>query len=93
MKRALIFLLFLPVSGWADESQIRLKEGPGKDLVAANCVMCHSLDYIPMNSPFLDQAGWKKEVGKMAKVMGAPIKEEDEAAIVNYLTSRYGKAP
>ncbi len=91
MKRAILLLLSLPTIGWGDESQIRLKDGPGKDLVAAKCAICHSLDYIPMNSPFLDSAGWEKEVDKMVRVMGAPVKEDDVPTILNYLNSSYGK--
>jgi hypothetical protein len=53
--------------------------------------MCHSLDYIVMNSPFQDQAGWEKTVKKMVTVFGAPLTAEDTAAIVAYLSSRYGK--
>ena len=75
----------------AGESQVVLKEGAGKQLVEANCVMCHSLDYIPMNSVFLDRKGWEGSVTKMVKVMGAPISEQDAAAIVDYLARNYGK--
>jgi mono/diheme cytochrome c family protein len=75
----------------AGESQVVLKEGTGKQLVEANCVMCHSLDYIPMNSVFLDRKGWEGSVTKMVKVMGAPIGEQDAAAIVDYLARNYGK--
>ena len=82
-------LFFNPVL--ADESDIKLKGGPGKDLVVANCAMCHSLDYIQMNSIFLDRQGWKKTVDKMIKVMGAPIRPEDVEPIVTYLTKNYGK--
>lgn len=91
MKRLLTVLLWLPALAFGDESQIRLKDGPGKDLVAGRCAICHSLDYITMNSPFLDQAGWEKEVGKMVKVMGAPVTEEEAATIVQYLNTQYGK--
>jgi cytochrome c5 len=75
----------------ADESQILLKEAPGKAVVANNCGTCHSLDYIPMNSPFMDQKGWTATVNKMVKVMGAPIKPEDVTPIVDYLAQNYGK--
>lgn len=74
----------------ADESSVQLKEGPAKELVAANCAMCHSLDYIPMNSVFIDKSGWQKIVNKMIKVMGAPINPEDVDPIVDYLTKNYG---
>lgn len=75
----------------ADEGQVKLKEGPGKDLVLAHCVMCHSVDYIPMNSVFLDRKGWEASVTKMVKVMGAPIPPEDVAKIIDYLAASYGK--
>jgi cytochrome c5 len=75
----------------ADESLVRLKDGEGRGVVEANCVMCHSLDYIQMNGPFLDRKGWEGSVGKMIKVMGAPIKEDDVKVIVDYLSSQYGK--
>jgi cytochrome c5 len=75
----------------ADEAQVELKDGPGRDVVEANCIMCHSLDYIQMNSVFLDRKGWEASVNKMIKVMGAPIRGEDVPAIVDYLTQHYGK--
>ena len=75
----------------ADESQVQLRDGVGRNLIEANCIMCHSLDYIPMNSPFLDRKGWEASVNKMIKVMSAPIKEEDAKVIVDYLSSQYAK--
>ena len=74
----------------ADESAIELKPGPGLDKVQGNCGACHSLDYIPMNSPFLNAAGWNAEVTKMIKAMGAPIGDDDAKAIVDYLAKNYG---
>ena len=75
----------------ADEFGIALADGAGRERVTAACSMCHSLDYIVMNSPFQDQAGWEKTVKKMVTVYGAPLTAEDTAAIVAYLSSRYGK--
>jgi mono/diheme cytochrome c family protein len=93
MQRVLLAALGLAaaLAAHADESQVVLKEGPGRDVVAANCSMCHSLDYIPMNSVFLDRKGWEGSVNKMIKAMGAPIKSEDVPVIVDYLTRNYGK--
>ena len=51
------------------EQQIALKKAPGVDKVEANCQACHSLAYIPMNSPFLNAAGWNAEVTKMIKAI------------------------
>lgn len=74
----------------AQEQTITLKPGPGLDKVQANCSACHSLDYIQMNSPFLNAAGWTAEVTKMIKAMGAPIGDDDAKAIIDYLTKNYG---
>lgn len=87
----LAFAVLLASAALADESAVRLADRPGKDVVERNCVMCHSLDYIPMNSVFLDRKGWEASVAKMIKVMGAPIQEADVPRIVDYLAESYGK--
>jgi mono/diheme cytochrome c family protein len=84
-------VLFLPVCGYADESKFQLKDGPGRDKVAQNCGNCHSVDYIALNSVFLDRKGWEGSVAKMINAFGAPIAKDDVAAIVDYLTQNYGK--
>jgi len=91
MRTIIALLLIAAAPALAQESQLRLRDGPGRQLVEANCVMCHSLDYIPMNSPFLDRKGWEASVNKMIKVMGAPIAEADAQKIVDYLAGHYGK--
>jgi sulfite dehydrogenase (cytochrome) subunit B len=73
-----------------EEPAIKLKEAPGLDRVEANCNACHSLDYVQMNSPFLNAAGWEAEVTKMIKAYGAPIKDADAAVIADYLKKNYG---
>lgn len=74
----------------ADEAAIQLKAAPGLDKVQGNCGACHSLDYIQMNSPFLNAAGWNAEVTKMIKAYGAPISDADAKAIADYLAKNYG---
>ena len=91
MRTLLVFTLLCVLPAFAGESDLHLKDGPGKQLVEANCTMCHSLDYIPMNSPFLDHKGWEASVNKMIKAMGAPIAEADVQKIVDYLAAQYGK--
>jgi hypothetical protein len=96
MKPMLAWVLFgLGVAASAvvaQERRIELKNGPGRAQVEANCGSCHSLDYILMNSPFLDRNGWDGSVTKMIKVFGAPISAEDAKAIVDYLNTNYGKS-
>ena len=90
---AVLAMSLAAMAAQADESTIRLAQGDGVERVQAACAICHSLDYIVMNSPFQDRAGWEKTVTKMVKVMGAPIVPEDAAVIVDYLEKHYGKAP
>ena len=95
MKTKIAWLLFGLAVGagvvLAQERRLDLKDGPGRAQLEANCGSCHSLDYIPLNSPFLDRAGWEAEVTKMIKAFGAPISAEDAKAIVDYLAANYGK--
>ena len=79
-------------SAHAQESKVVLKDGPGKDK-AMQCLACHSADYIPMNSRFLDKAGWTASVNKMINAFGAPIAREDVEPIAAYLAQNYGKPP
>jgi mono/diheme cytochrome c family protein len=81
-------LIALPAVANA-EQVIKLKPGPGLDKVQDNCQACHSLAYIPMNSPYLKAAGWDLEVNKMIKAMGAPIDDADAKAIKDYLAKNY----
>ena len=85
-----ILAIALATPAFADEQAITLKQAPGLDKVERNCAACHSLDYIQMNSPFMNAATWDAEVTKMIKAMGAPISDADAAAIKEYLKANYG---
>jgi sulfite dehydrogenase (cytochrome) subunit B len=74
----------------AQEKPVQLKQAPGLDKVEGNCSGCHSLDYVPMNSAFLNAAGWDAEVAKMINAFGAPIEQADAKIIADYLKSNYG---
>jgi hypothetical protein len=89
--RALMMLaaLLIAVPASAGEQDIVPKEGQGRDLIAANGQICHSLDYIQINSPFLDQKKWEATVEKMIERYGAPIQAENVPAIVSYLSTNY----
>ena len=78
------------ISSAAEERPVQLKQAPGLDKIEGNCTGCHSLDYVPMNSPFLSAAGWDAEVAKMINAFGAPIDQADAKIIADYLKSNYG---
>jgi hypothetical protein len=75
----------------AGEEPVQLKKAAGVDKVETNCAICHSLDYIEMNSPFLNAAGWDAEVTKMINAFGAPISPADAKIIGDYLKANYGQ--
>ena len=81
---------FMTMAAAASEKPVHLKPAPGLDRVEANCAACHSLDYVPMNSPFLGAAAWDAEVAKMINVFGAPIDQADAKIIADYLKKNYG---
>jgi sulfite dehydrogenase (cytochrome) subunit B len=87
---ALFVVATITSAAAAAAPRIALKNAPGIEKVESNCAACHSLDYIPMNSPFLAAAGWDAEVGKMIKMFGAPISDTDAATIADYLKKNYG---
>lgn len=73
----------------ADDAPAPLKPGAGGDVVSANCNVCHTSDYIAMNSMFLTPDQWKAEVTKMRTAFGAPIDDATAARIVAYLAAQY----
>jgi sulfite dehydrogenase (cytochrome) subunit B len=92
MFRILLITVLLIVPAMAEE-RVNLKPGPGLDVVTATCSICHTLDYIRMNSVFLTPDEWKAEVTKMQQAYGGPFDDATAAAIVNYLSATYAAAP
>jgi mono/diheme cytochrome c family protein len=97
MKRV-SFALFLALFAIASADEWKLpteqpdfKAGSGADLVTANCLMCHSSEYITTQPAFTaDQ--WKASVTKMQQKYGAPVTDAAMQPLVDYLTANYGKA-
>ncbi|GJE14295.1 cytochrome c [Methylobacterium longum] len=61
----------------------------GLEAAQANCMSCHSIDYVTMQPPGKGKAFWESEVTKMVKVYHAPIGEADAKAISAYLADAY----
>jgi sulfite dehydrogenase (cytochrome) subunit B len=91
MKALLLILsgVCLSCAAHAEESAIKLQDAPDRQLVIARCSICHSVDYVPMNAPVFDRAGWQKSVRKMIDAFGAPVSEDDAKRIVEYLGNNY----
>lgn len=69
-----------------------LKSAPGTEIAMAQCLICHSSEYIT-TQPALSPAAWKANVEKMQKKYGAPLPAEQVDALVDYLVKNYGAAP
>ena len=67
----------------------KLKPGSGSELVAAQCLLCHSADYVS-TQPKLSRAAWKATVLKMQQKYGAPIPTNTVDTLVEYLLKNYG---
>jgi len=61
----------------------------GLEAAQANCMSCHSIDYVAMQPPGKGKVFWESEVTKMVKVYHAPIGEADAKAISAYLADAY----
>jgi len=72
------------------DAGMAFKPGPGLAAVQGNCLSCHSSAYVS-TQPVLSKAQWTAEVTKMKNVYGAPIADDAVLAIVDYLTTQYGK--
>jgi mono/diheme cytochrome c family protein len=92
MRNLLLASVFIASPVLAQE-QVTLKPGAGLDAVTTNCSVCHTLNYIRMNSPFLTPDAWRAEVTKMRDGYGAPIDDDAAAEIVKYLSDNYAAAP
>lgn len=68
-----------------------LKPGNGVELAQANCVICHSVDYISSQPP-MPRKFWEGAIKKMKEKFGAPIPDEANTALVDYFTTAYGVA-
>jgi cytochrome c5 len=67
-----------------------LPDGPTKTLVTERCLLCHGAGLITVQRK--DAAAWGRTVTQM-RTWGTPIQDEDQTAIVAYLTQHYGKKP
>jgi hypothetical protein len=69
----------------------QFKTSKGAELAQANCLICHSSEYIT-TMPAFTREQWKASVTKMQQKFGAPITPDAVEPLVDYLTTNYGKA-
>ena len=63
---------------------------PGYAKAQANCVACHSAEYMLYQPPNAPRPYWDAMVKRMQAVFKAPIASADMPLIVDYLVQTYG---
>lgn len=66
------------------------KPGPNADIANAQCLICHSIEYVTTQPPQA-RAFWKNSVLKMQDKYGAAIAADQVEALVDYLARNYGR--
>lgn len=74
----------------ADGVQLTPSTLEGYTKAQANCVACHSAEYMVYQPPNAARPYWDAMVKRMKTVFNAPINEADMPAIVEYLVKTYG---
>jgi mono/diheme cytochrome c family protein len=73
-----------------DGVQLKPSALPGYAKAQANCVACHSAEYMQYQPPSAPRPYWEAMVKRMKMVFKAPIDDADMPAIVDYLAQTYG---
>jgi cytochrome c5 len=66
----------------------KLPDGPAKVIVTERCLLCHGAALI--TAQHKDAAAWGRTVTQM-RTWGTPIQDEDQTALVAYLTQHFGQ--
>ena len=73
-----------------DGAQLTVSALPGYRKAKANCVACHSAEYMLYQPPTAPRTYWDAMVHRMKAVFKAPIDDADMPEIVDYLVKTYG---
>ncbi len=73
-----------------DVVQLKPSALPGYAKAQANCVACHSAEYMQYQPPSAARPYWDSMVKRMKLVFKAPIADEDMPEMVEYLAKTYG---
>lgn len=73
-----------------DGMQLKPSDLPGYAKAQANCVACHSAEYMLYQPPNAARPYWEAMVKRMKAIFKAPIDDADMPAIVDYLAKTYG---
>lgn len=70
----------------AASAQVKLPEGPGKEVVEKSCTQCHDLSRIQRSG--FSEAGWRNHVAMMKNV-GAQVPQDQYETLIAYLSKNF----
>jgi sulfite dehydrogenase (cytochrome) subunit B len=73
-----------------DAVQLKTSALPGYAKAQADCVACHSAEYMIYQPSSAPRAYWQAMVLRMQAVFKAPIDDADMPLLVDYLVKTYG---
>ena len=73
-----------------DGVQLKPSSLPGFAKAQADCVACHSAEYMRYQPPTAPRPYWEAMVKRMKQEFNAPLNDADLPAIVDYLVKTYG---
>jgi mono/diheme cytochrome c family protein len=73
-----------------DGVQFKASSLPGYAKAQANCVACHSAEYMLYQPPSAPRPYWDAMVKRMKMVFNAPINDADMPEIVDYMVKTFG---
>jgi hypothetical protein len=74
----------------ADGLQLKPSQLPGYAKAQAQCVACHSAEYMQYQPATAPRPYWDAMVKRMKAVFKAPVNDADMPEIVDYLVKTYG---
>jgi hypothetical protein len=74
----------------ADSVQLKPSALPGYTKAQAQCVACHSAEYMLYQPATAPRGYWENMVRRMQQVFKAPVDDGDIPDIVDYLVKTYG---
>ena len=74
----------------ADSEQLKPSALPGYAKAQAQCVACHSAEYMLYQPATAPRGYWENMVKRMKAVFKAPVDDADIPDLVDYLVKTYG---
>jgi hypothetical protein len=85
-----ITIFSLPaVAQSAARPQVKLPEGPVRNVLLKNCISCHGIDDYAFHA--MNRKGWQELIDtKHKQERGVVLSRKDERILLNYLTENFG---